>query len=109
MDHELRKGGTRGILRVAYLLRRPVALFLVVSTLFGLPAVFLIPPLRGADETAHFARIYGYAGGEVIPSLTDAKGRKGLLLPARLAQDLGFFEAARYRFGTEGFNYRQVF
>jgi hypothetical protein len=92
-----------------HLVRRPVAAFIVLATLFGLAAVFAIPPLRGADEPAHFLRAYGIAQGQVIPSLADAHGRKGLFLPARLYDDYEFFETVRYRFGAPGFNYRQVF
>jgi len=99
--------GARG--RVATLIRRPVVLFVVLSTLFGVPAVFLNPPLRGADEPAHFLRIYGISRGEVIPSLTDEKGRRGILLPAGLNADYQFFEALRYRFRSGDFRYRQVF
>jgi uncharacterized membrane protein len=91
------------------LLRRPVAIFLLLSALFGLPAVFLVPPLRGADEPAHFLRAYGLSHGEIVPSLVDAQGRKGIFLPAHLNDDYALFESARYRFGTPDFNYRQVF
>ena len=87
---------------------RPAIIFFLLSTLLGLPAVLLIPPLRGADEPAHVLRAYGIAHGEVIPSLADAQGRKGILLPAHLHDDYDFFESARYRFRSEGFNYRQV-
>jgi uncharacterized membrane protein len=91
------------------LIRQPVAVFIILATLFGLPAIFAIPPLRGADEPAHFLRAYGIAHGEVVPSLVDDEGRKGIFLPARLHDDYDFFEAVRYRFGTAGFSYRQVF
>ena len=94
---------------MAKLLRRPVALFVLLSTLFGVPAIFLNPPLRGADEPAHFLRIYGISHGQLIPSLTDEKGRRGLFLAPRLNEDYQFFEAVRYQFGTKGFNYRDVF
>ena len=70
--------------------------------------MLLTPPLRGADEPAHILRAYGIAQGEVIPSLADAQGRKGLFLPPQLHDEYDFFEAARYRFGSEGFDYRQV-
>ncbi|MFL5047117.1 MAG: DUF2142 domain-containing protein [Xanthobacteraceae bacterium] len=91
------------------LVRQPVAVFVLVATLFGFAAVFAIPPLRGADEPAHFLRAYGIAHGQVVPSLQDAQGRKGIFLPARLHDDYQFFETVRYRFGTADFNYRRVF
>jgi Predicted membrane protein (DUF2142) len=100
-------GGARS--GAADLIRRPVALFVLLSTLFGIPAVFLIPPLRGADEPAHFLRAYGISRGEMIPSLTDTQGRRGIFLPARLNEDFQFFEAARYRFKNDGLTYRDVF
>jgi uncharacterized membrane protein len=87
----------------------PVHLFVLLSILFGVPAVFLVPPLRGADEPAHFLRAYGITQGQVIPSLADSQGRKGIFLPRELEADYAFFEAARYRFGSKGFDYHQVF
>jgi uncharacterized membrane protein len=97
----------RGAWRIAQV-PRPVPVFLVLSFLFGLPAILLTPPLRGADEPAHILRAYGIAQGEIIASLADAQGRRGLFLPADLHDDFDFFEAARYRFGSPGFDYRQV-
>src|SRR6266705_1226420 len=91
------------------LIRRPVAVFVLLATLFGFAAVFAVPPLRGADEPAHFLRAYGIAQGQVVPSAQDAQGRKGVFLPARLHDDYEFFGTVRYRFGTPDFNYRQVF
>jgi hypothetical protein len=91
------------------LVHQPVTVFVLLATLFGFAAVFAIPPLRGADEPAHFLRAYGITQGEVVPSLQDAQGRKGVLLPARLHDDYDFFETMRYQFGTPGFSYREVF
>src|SRR5262245_51281905 len=99
----------RTFMRVRGLLCRPVALFVVLSTLLGTPLVFLVPPLRGADEPAHFLRIYAISSGQIVPSLTDEQGRRGVFLPARLNDDYQFFEAMRYRFRDPGFNYRDVF
>jgi uncharacterized membrane protein len=92
-----------------HLVRQPVAVFIVLATLFGLAAVVAIPPLRGADEPAHFLRAYGIARGEMVPSLADDEGRKGLYLPARLHDGYEFFETVRYHFRTPDFSYRQVF
>src|SRR5689334_15991636 len=85
--------------RLADLARRPVAVFVLLSLLFGVPGIFLTPPLRGADEPAHFLRAYGIAQGEIVPALADAERRKGIFLPAELDADYEFFEATRYRFG----------
>src|SRR5947209_20492933 len=94
---------------VVALIRRPAAVFVLLSILFGLPAVFLIPPFRGADEPAHFLRAYGIAQGQIIPSQTDEHGRKGLFLPSWLNDGYAFFEAQRYRFREPGFHYRDLF
>jgi len=88
---------------------RPVAVFLLLSIVFGLPAVFVTPPFRGADEPAHFLRAYGISRGEIVPSLADDKGRKGIVLPAGINDGYQFFESVRYRFGTEGFTYHDAF
>src|SRR5262245_7938310 len=88
---------------------RPVAAFLLLSVVSGLPAIFVTPPFRGADEPAHFLRAYGISRGEIVPSVADDKGRKGIVLPAGINNGYQFFEAARYRFGTEGFNYHDAF
>jgi hypothetical protein len=34
--------------------------FVVFSLVFGLCVIFVMPPLRGPDEIAHFLRIYSY-------------------------------------------------
>jgi len=94
---------------IRYLIGRPAAIFVVLATLFGLPAIVLIPPLRGADEPAHFLRAYGIAHGQVAPKLVDEHGRKGLFLPAAMHDGYDYFETVRYRFGTPQFNYRDVF
>src|SRR6266545_89869 len=82
-----RPSAVRGWSWVSGLLRRPVAVFIVLATLFGIAALVLIPPLRGADEPAHFLRAYGIAHGQVVPSLADELGRKGIFLPARIHDD----------------------
>lgn len=74
-------------------LKNPVAVFVFLSVLFGLPALVLNPPLRGPDEAAHFLRAYGSAHGDIVPSTYDQQGRKGVVLPAGLHDDFKFFEA----------------
>jgi hypothetical protein len=71
----------------------PAVVFALLSLLFGSLLIVLTPPLRGPDEAAHFLRAYGVAQGELLPSLVDEKGRKGVLLPARLHDGFAFFEA----------------
>jgi uncharacterized membrane protein len=84
---------------------RPAWLFVVFSVLFGTLTAIIVPPLRGADEPAHLLRAYGLSRGEILPFQTDEKGRKGILLPAALADDFAFFQDARYKVGTPGFVY----
>lgn len=86
----------------------PARLFVWLSLLFGLPLAFLTPPLRGADEPAHFLRAYGIAGGDLLPALR-IDGRLGIHLPADLHADYSFFEDARYRFAESEVPYGETF
>src|SRR5262249_23784191 len=62
------------------------------------------------DETAHFLRAYGIAQGDFVPSASDAQGRKGVLLPARLYHGFAFFEATQVKAkGAEWTGYGAVF
>jgi uncharacterized membrane protein len=88
--------------------RDPARVFLLLSILFGPLIVLLTPPLCGPDESAHFLRAYGLAGGEIVPRTTDDKGRKGVRLAAPLYRDFDLFEGARYRVGDPTFDYRAV-
>jgi hypothetical protein len=58
---------------------RPVIVFVLLSLAFGSAITFVVPPLRGPDEIAHFLRIYSYARGELLPA-TEVNGRKGVLV-----------------------------
>jgi hypothetical protein len=77
--------------------RKPARVFLLLSILFGPLIVLLTPPLCGPDESAHFLRADGLAAGEIVPRMTDDKGRKGVRLAAPLYRDFDLFEGARYR------------
>lgn len=74
----------------------PVAVFLLLSLLFGPIVIALNPPMRGPDEAAHFLRAYGLARGEIIPR-DEQEGRVGIWLPADIHAGLQFFDDARYR------------
>src|SRR5262249_32137778 len=88
----------------------PVAAFVALSLVFGSLITTLAPPLRGPDETAHFLRAYGIAQGDFVPSASDAQGRKGVLLPARLYHGFAFFEATQVKEkGEEWTGYGAVF
>ena len=86
---------------------RPVAVFLLLSVLFGPLVVMLNPPLRGPDELAHYLRVYGLAQGELI-ARTEHNGQLGLYLPAGLHREVATFEAYRKRALDQGFSYRDV-
>ena len=89
--------------------RYPVVIFVLLSTLFGPLLITATPPMRGPDEPAHFIRAYGLSQGQIIPSLTDSEGRKGIFIPLRLQREMEVFEFARYHVGEPDFSYRQVF
>lgn len=86
----------------------PAVVFIVLSALFGIPIILLSPPIQGPDEDKHFLRAYGISQGEIVPRTSDARGHKGIFLPARLAEDLHFFQTAHERVGQPGFSYRTV-
>ena len=86
----------------------PVVIFIVLSALFGTVALIVNPPLRGPDETAHFLRVFGITEGDLVPSVRDEQGRRGIFVPAPLHDDLSFFERARYQLWSQGSTYRVV-
>jgi len=89
--------------------RYPVRIFLLLSGLFGTLVIFLTPPMRGPDEPAHFIRAYGLSQVEIVPSIVDENGRKGIFIPLRLQREMEVFDFARHRIGEKDFTYHQVF
>lgn len=87
----------------------PAAVFAVVSLLFGTLMIAATPPLRGPDETAHFVRAYGIAQGDIVPSMTDAEGRKGVMMPTRMFAGFDHFERARVSEKKADFSWGKVF
>jgi hypothetical protein len=89
----------------------PVAAFVLLSAIFGMLTVVVTPPLRGPDEPAHFMRAYALLQGEVIPSTTDAQGRKGIFIPLGLERQMALFERplARHRKLEEHFSFPELF
>ena len=78
--------------------------------MFGVVTVFVVPPLRGPDEIAHFLRIYSYTRGELVPT-TEAGGRKGILVNRALYNQLRFFKDAGEWFARdreEGIRYGAI-
>jgi uncharacterized membrane protein len=95
------------------LLRRrifqPAILFVILSVILGTAVLAIVPPLRAPDENAHFVRAYGLIQGDIIPRQTDQRGRKGILMPARLHAEFSYFDAARERAAQQSVDYRHVF
>jgi uncharacterized membrane protein len=79
-----------------------------VSLLFGTLIILATPPLRGPDETAHFLRAYGIAQGDIVPSILDAEGRKGIFVPPRVYDGFNFFESVRIKEKAAAFSYGPV-
>jgi hypothetical protein len=79
----------------ALLLGNPALVFVLLSALFGTLLIIVTPPLRGPDEAAHFLRAYGIAQGEIVPSLADGDGRKGIFIPASLHRGFAYYEATQ--------------
>ena len=72
--------------------------------------VALLLIVAGADEIAHFLRVYSYTRGELIPS-ADVDGRKGIFVPRELAEELRFFKNAGEWFAKDrdaGLRYGQI-
>jgi hypothetical protein len=89
---------------------RPITLFVVLSLTFGSAIAFVVPPLRGPDEIAHFLRIHSYARGELLPP-AELDGRKGIFVERELYNQLYFFRAAGEWFAREreqGVRYGQI-
>ena len=61
----------------------------------GFLGIALNPPLRGPDEPAHFLRALGIAHGELVPSTTDAQGRRGLFIAPDLYDGFVLFNTIR--------------
>src|SRR6266508_3082292 len=78
------------------LVAHPAVVFIVLSVLFGALTIVLTPPLRGPDEPSHFLRAYGVLVGDIVPATVDARGRKGVFIPAALHRDMELYERALY-------------
>ena len=73
---------------------QPATAFVSLSLAFGFAIIFVVPPLRGPDEIAHFLRIYSYTRGEVLPAAA-VDGRKGIVVERELYNQLHFFRAGK--------------
>lgn len=62
----------------------PENLFVIIALLFGLFIVKILPPMWGADETSHTARVYQLSQGHLMAS-KDKKGMYGGDLPYNMA------------------------
>src|SRR5262245_32460447 len=89
---------------------QPTAVFVVFSLMFGLSVIFVMPPLRGPDEIAHFLRIYSYTRGDLLPT-AEVDGRKGIFVERELYGQLHFFKTAGESFARsreQGVRYGQI-
>ena len=89
---------------------QPTTVFVVLSLVFGLSVIFVMPPLRGPDEIAHFLRIYSYTRGELLPA-AEVDGQKGIFVESHLHNELHFFKGAGEWFASardEGVRYGQI-
>ena len=75
----------------------------------GVALVGVAPPLRGPDETAHFLRAYGIAQGDLLSTVYDNNGRKGILLPVSFYRQFNVFESWQSINRGDGFSYRRPF
>ena len=96
-------------LAVSAMASRPAAVFAILSVILGIALAGVAPPLRGPDETAHFLRAYGIGQGDLLSSIYDDKGRKGVVLPVSLYRQFNVFESWQSINRGEGFSYRRVF
>ena len=95
--------------RVHSVATNPVAVFIVLSAVFGSGIIAAAPPLRGPDESQHFLRAIGIAQGDVIPSMRNAAGHKGILLPLSFHRDFSVFDSWQSTDRGDRFSYRRVF
>lgn len=87
----------------------PAVVFLLLSLIFGPLIIAVTPPMRGPDEPAHFIRAYGLSQGQIIPSLVDADGRRGIFIPASLQRQMVGFDQARKKLKDPDLSYPDVF
>ncbi len=64
-------------------------LYLAIALLFGFLFVFLVPPMFGFDEPAHFYRAYQLSEGDLFADKKD--GRVGYELPSNMVKNLDKF------------------
>jgi hypothetical protein len=88
---------------------RPALIFLFASLFIGLAGIAVSPPLRGPDESAHFLRAFAISRGELIPSVTDAMGRRGLFLSSRRHRQFAHFDQFREVRPDARLDFRDVF
>lgn len=87
----------------------PASVFAIASTVLGTALAGVAPPLRGPDESAHFLRAYGIGQGDLLSSVYDSKGRKGVFLPVSIYREFNVFESWQSINRGERFSYRRVF
>jgi uncharacterized membrane protein len=71
-------------------LKTPQGLFVLLSSIFGLFFLFIIPPIQTPDESAHFLRAYQISQGGFVSDKYN--GVTGDYLPASLAKTMDILE-----------------
>jgi hypothetical protein len=107
LNHPAARQRQSGVVRS--IAANPVAVFIVLSAVFGSAIIAAAPPLRGPDESQHFLRALGLAQGDVVPSMRDEAGRKGILLPLSFHRDFSLFDSWQSTHRGDRFSYRRVF
>src|SRR5215210_6742538 len=83
----------------------PAVIFSLLSIIFGSAIAIMTPPLRGPDESAHFLRAYGIARGDIVPSMRDQEGRKGIFLAGEVYEGFAYFDALQQMRRGASFSY----
>lgn len=66
----------------------PGSTFIVISFVFGLLTILLVPPFTGADEEAHFTRAYGITDGKFV-----LKPGEQIMMPVSYKMTLGCMQS----------------
>lgn len=72
---------------------RPEYAFSVLSAIFGLVFLFIIPPLQTPDEVVHFLKAYELSEGKIIPH--KVKGVTGDELPRSVGQTIDILQSPK--------------
>ncbi len=94
---EYKKLRNQAIRSAKKVLASPEYSFIALACVFGLLTIFLMPPLTGADEEAHFVRAYGISEGSVVVDRDE-----GVKMPVSYRETLGCLQVKE---ATAGVSY----